>query len=99
MVFLQLRRMNHEVYYYKTTNNLEVDFVVKEKDRIKELIQVSWDLYDVKTREREIKSLVTAMEELKLSKGLILTYDDEEEIDQGKKVIRVMPVWKWLLEK
>jgi predicted AAA+ superfamily ATPase len=31
--------------------------------------------------------------------GLILTYDQEEEIMYEKKKIFIQPVWKWLLEK
>ncbi len=40
-----------------------------------------------------------AMEKFKLKKGLILTYDQEDEfVVDGKKII-VKPVWKWLVEK
>jgi len=87
-----------EIYYYKTKNNLEVDFIVKKETGEKELIQVSWSLDDRKTREREIKSLLTAMNELSILKGLILTDDEEENIKIEQKTIIVKPVYKWLLE-
>jgi len=38
------------------------------------------------------------MNEFKLKEGLILTYDQEDELSEGKKKIIVKPVWKWLLE-
>ncbi len=64
--------------------------------KIDTLIQVTQTLSGDKTREREIKALVLAMDELKLKKGLILT-EDEEEIKVKNKTITVMPVYKWLL--
>ena len=51
-----------------------------------------------KTREREIKSLLSAMNELSMSKGLILTDDEEEVIIIGQKTIIVKPTYEWLLE-
>ena len=98
IVFLHLEMTGKEIYYYKTKNNLEVDFIVKKETGGKELIQVSWSLDDKKTREREIKSLLTAMNELSISKGLILTDDEEETIKIGQKTIIVKPAYKWLLE-
>ena len=86
------------IYYYKTKNNLEVDFIIKERTEEKELIQVSWSLDDKKTREREIKILLSAMNELSISKGLILTDDEEEVIIIGQKTIIVKQTYKWLLE-
>ena len=37
------------------------------------------------------------MDELKLNDGLILTYNEEDEIKMNKKVVNVIPVYKWLL--
>ncbi len=98
IVFLHLKITGKEIYYYRTKNNLEVDFIIKEGTEEKELIQVSWNLDDKKTREREIKSLLSAMNELSISKGLILTDDEEEVIIIGQKTIIVKPTYKWLLE-
>ena len=38
------------------------------------------------------------MKEYKLKTGLILTFDQEEELTMENKKITVKPVWKWLLE-
>ena len=97
-VFLELKNKEGEIYYYKTKNNLEVDFMVKEKTKIKKLIQVCWTLEDKKTKEREFRSLMAAMDELKLKDGFILTYNEEDKIKINKKIINVVPCWKWLLE-
>lgn len=98
IVFLHLKMTGKEIYYYKTKNNLEVDFIIKKETGEKELIQVSFSLDDKKTREREIKGLLTAMNELSISKGLILTDDEEEVIKIGQRTIIVKPTYKWLLE-
>ncbi len=98
IVFLHLKMTGKEIYYYKTKNNLEVDFIIKEGTAEKELIQVSWNLDDKKTRDREIKGLLTAMNELSLQNGLILTDDEEEVIKIGQKIIIIKPTYKWLLE-
>ncbi|MFH0755487.1 MAG: ATP-binding protein [bacterium] len=99
LVFLELKRRNKDIYYYKTKNNLEVDFLIREKQKIKELIQVSWSLADKKTKDREIQALLKAMTELKLKNGLILTEDEEDIIKIDKKIITILPVYKWLLNE
>jgi len=96
LVFVELKRRDEDIYYYKTKNNLEVDFLLK-KEESKQLIQVSQNLKENKTKEREVKSLTTALKELKLKQGLILTEDEEEIISlKGIKIV-VQPVYKWLL--
>ena len=97
LVFLELKRRFPEIYYYKTTNNLEVDFLVKTGRKDVKLIQVSDNLNNDKTRRREVDSLVKAMEELKLKAGLILTDDTEEDLQIAGKSIKAMPLYKWLL--
>ena len=97
-VFLELKKSSKEIYYYKTKNNLEVDFLVKEKTVMKEIIQVCWSIEDNKTKEREIRNLAVAMDELGLKSGLILTYDEADVIKINRKTIIVKPVFRWLLE-
>lgn len=98
LVFLELRRKFQEIYYYKTTNNLEVDFLIKSGKNDLSLIQVADNLDNEKTRHRELNALEKAMDELKLKTALILTEDTEEEITLKGKVLRVKPIYKWLLE-
>lgn len=98
LVFLALRRKFQEIYYYKTANNLEVDFLVKAGKKDVSLIQVADNLDRQKTRQREIFALTKAMDELRLKTALILTEDAEEEIRLAGKVIVVKPVYKWLLD-
>lgn len=91
------RDRDNEVFYYKTKKNFEVDFLVKKGDKIRDLIQVSSDVYSLKTKEREERALIGAMEELKMSKGVIINENIEEEKRISNKKIIYIPLWKWLL--
>lgn len=96
IVYLELRRRYKDLYYYKTEDNLEVDFLVREGVKITQLIQVTESLKDPKTREREYKALSKAMTELKVQHGLILTQDDEPSEPQIPE-IEVKSIYQWLL--
>ncbi len=98
LVFLNLKKAEKEIYYYKTANNLEVDFLIKEKDEY-HLIQVSETIINPDTRNRELRALFTAMQEVKIKKALLLTLDEEETILEKDLEILVMPVYRWVLEK
>ncbi|MBU0764232.1 MAG: ATP-binding protein, partial [Bacteroidetes bacterium] len=95
IVFIELKMRQKDLYYYKTKNNMEVDFFVKENNP--QLIQVCYSIEDYKTKEREIKSLKTAMDELDLKEGLILTYNSFDDIKIEDKMIYIRPTWKWLI--
>ena len=87
-----------EIYYYKSPEGKEVDFVVKEGLKLKELIQVCYDIEDIDTRERELKSLIKASKELKSEDLLVITWDYEAEEEFKGERIKFVPLWKWLLE-
>jgi len=91
------------IYYWKSAQQEEVDFVVKQGAKIKQLIQVSYDISDKKTKKREMRSLIKAGEEMKCKNMLIITddYDKEEMISWFgvKRKIKFIPLWKWLLSR
>lgn len=97
LVFNFLKRNHEEIFYYKTSNNLEVDFFINDTDS-KLLIQSGYSLESSETRDREIKALIKGMEELNLDTGLIYTHNYEEEITIGNKKIQIIPFWKVLFE-
>ena len=97
-VYLELLRQKNEIYYYKTENNLEIDFLIKKKSNIKDLIQVSFDIENPKTRDRELKALKRAMRELKIKQATLITMYHEEVIEFDKKKINIMPAWRWMLK-
>ena len=101
LVYIELKRRWNEIYYYK--NKKECDFVIKKKVEWVwwtelGLIQVCYSLTDEETKKREIAWLVEAMKMYWLKEGLILTYDEENDISlENSLKIKIMPVWKWLI--
>lgn len=105
-VAIKLKKMELErkieLFYWKNSTHEEVDFVIKKGNKIFELIQVSWNIENSKTHEREIRALLKAGKELKCENLLLLNEkkEGEETITwfefEGK--IRYVPLWKWLLE-
>lgn len=98
-VFLALKQLNKEMYYYKTKSGKEVDFLIKESNNKIRLIQVAWDIEDEKTKQREIGRLFEAMTEQKVGEGLLLTYNTNGKISKNGKQIQIQPVYQWLLEQ
>lgn len=95
IVFLELKRKNKDIFYHKEKS--ECDFIIKDKLKIVQAIQVTQNLDD-DNKSREIAGLLEACNRYKLKEGMILTYDQEEDlIVDGKKIV-VEPVWKWLLQ-
>jgi len=88
---------NMQIYYWKDHQQNEIDFVIKKGVKIKELIQVCYNLEDHNTREREINALLKGSEELKCSNLLVITWDYEKEEKIKKKKIKFIPLWKWLI--
>ncbi|MEW5896449.1 MAG: ATP-binding protein [Nanoarchaeota archaeon] len=86
-----------ELYYWKDHQQREVDFVLKEGTKIKQLIQVTKISSRLDLKERELDSLIKASRELKCNNLLIITEDYEEEEAIKSKKIRYVPLWKWLI--
>ncbi|VVB50479.1 AAA domain protein [uncultured archaeon] len=98
VVFLEIKRRNDEVYYWKSNDGYEVDFVVKSGQKITELIQVAWDVSDEAVQMREERALWYAMEELEVDSGIIITEDYERSLEKNGKIINYLPMWEWLLK-
>jgi len=99
LVYMHLvRRLgSRQINYYKA-NTGEVDFVVKENNRARQLIQVCYEIEDFKVKEREIKSILKASRALACKNLLIITFDYEDVEKIGGRKIVFKPLWKWLLE-
>ncbi len=105
IVFLELLRKTNEsliqIYYLKE-QDYEIDFIIKEKDKIKELIQVSYINSPDEINERELKAFIK-FNKLNHSnpKHTIITWDYEakKEFKWFNKNVKVdfVPLWKWLL--
>ena len=82
------------LFYYN--RNCEIDFCVPSE---KMAIQVSYNLNDEATNEREIGGLRKFLRAFPEYQGYVITRDTEAEMNVGDKTVKVVPVWKWLLRK
>ena len=96
-VFLHLRRQSIHIYYYQTSKGTEVDFLMQDSKGSISLYQVTVDMKDYDTRERELSALKSAMIDLDLESSTIVTLDHEETIEVNEGIIYCVPVWKFLI--
>ncbi len=96
VVFVELKRRRKEVYYFSEKN--ECDIVVKDGTKITQAIQVCYDI-NKENKDREVNGLLDALSKFKLKEGHIITFDQEEDFEKEGKKIKIIPIWKWLLEK
>lgn len=94
-VFIELKKEGKELYYYSDKN--ECDFVIKEGIKVTKAIQVCYALDSI-NREREIRGLSEAMNYFKLKEGIILTFEQTEELKIEGKKIKILPVFRWMSE-
>lgn len=103
VIFLELKRRAHndrEIFYWRGKQaGKEVDFLVKEGQKVGQLIQACYDVENEDTKKREVSALKEAMEEFGLRSGMVITWDyegeEKEAPPEGK--IAYVPLWKWLL--
>ena len=95
-VFIELLRRGYDVektlFYYRSRNDKEVDFVLRQGTSISQLIQVCYDMSSPKTEKREVDSIVECAVELNCSNLIIVTYKDKRTIEKGGYKIDVVPI-------
>ena len=96
IVFLQLRRITKEVFYWKSIQ--EIDFIYIHNDKLK-LINVTYDLSNTTTFKREINGLSEGMKKTNTSEAILINSEKEDTIITDNKTIYIVPLWKWLLKK
>ncbi len=95
LVFLELRRKEKEIYYWKNEKHEEVDFIVKNKNGGLNAINVS---YSDEIDKREIKALLEFKKKFKKTKEmLVITRNTGKTELHNKLKIKFVPLWKWLL--
>lgn len=95
-VFVELMRRGYApgntLFYYRSRNDKEIDFVTRRGTKVERLIQVCYDLTSEKTRKREFYALVEAAGELHCDNLLVITNSQDEEIVWKEKLIRVISI-------
>ncbi|MFH1320235.1 MAG: ATP-binding protein [Bacteroidota bacterium] len=101
-IAMNLLRENKDVFYWKSRLGYEVDFVIKDELKVKELIQVCYQIENEEVLNREMRALLQAKEELKCNNLKIITKEkfgfDKMEWFGKKGEIQFIPLWKWLEE-
>jgi len=96
LVFIELRRQGKQVFYHQGKH--ECDFIIRQGAVVEQAIQVTSSMSDENTRRLEFKGIIEALNEYSLNEGTILTDHEEEITEVDGKTIRLIPVWKWLLQ-
>ena len=99
IVFLELLRRGYKVYYYKTSNDLECDFIIEKEQKLTTLIQVTSSLKDEKTKKRELQPFSKTIQELKLQEieSLVITEDNSSNETYDGLDIKVINIKEWLI--
>lgn len=95
-IFVELLRRGYipgqTLFYYRTRNDKEIDFVTRKGAKVEQLIQVCYDMTSEKTRKRELDALVEAAEELHCDNLLVITNAQQEKINYKGTEIRVISI-------
>ena len=93
-VFVELLRRGYipgqTLFYYRTRNDKEIDFVTRKGTKVEQLIQVCYDMTSEKTRKRELDALVEAAEEFHCDNLLVITNIQQEETKWKNRKIKVI---------
>ncbi|SJN48178.1 ATPase component BioM of energizing module of biotin ECF transporter [Sphingobacterium sp. JB170] len=96
MVYLHLRRTYSTIYYFAEKG--ECDFVVFEKGKIVQAIQVCYTIDDFNF-EREYSGLVAALHYFKVNHGFIVTLNQEDIFEKDGLTIEMIPAYKYFIRK
>lgn len=98
-VFIELLRRGYStettLFYYRSRNDKETDFVTRKGSHVDSLIQVCYDLSNERAIKREIDSIVECAGELNCQNLVIVTMNEERTIECNGHQIKVVPIQKF----
>lgn len=103
MVAVELKRraaIDEQIYYFRKVREYEVDFVRVKGTHVEELIQVTYDFTQPRTKlyNREVGNLVKASNVLHCDNlTLVMMYGEPRDIVEGGKTIHCVLATDWLL--
>lgn len=87
-----------DVYYYRPgPKEKEVDFVICDKNKAIQLVQVAYDIDSPKTFKRETSALVSAADALHCDNLQLISFTQTHDAEIGGKTIHIQSVLDWLL--
>jgi predicted AAA+ superfamily ATPase len=93
LIFIHLRRKYKQLYYFKESG--ECDFVAMEQGKVKELVQVCYEVTDVNF-DREYNGLLAAMRFFNAKEGIIVTCNQKDIVRKDGQTIRLIPAYDYL---
>lgn len=96
-VYWELRRKGKELYYFNETG-YECDFIVMEKNKVEQVIQVCHELTPENTT-REQRGLHEAMKFFNTANGLIITHNQADAYIQDGKRVEILPACRYFLNR
>lgn len=103
VVAIELKRraaIDEQIYYFRKVREYEVDFVRVKGTQVQELIQVTYDFTQPRTKlyNREVGNLVKASNVLHCDNlTLVMMYGEPRDIVEGGKTIHCVLATDWLL--
>lgn len=101
IVLIELLRRNRpygrDVTYFSDKSG-ECDFLVCKGRNVESAMQVSYDISNPRTLNREVRGILNAAEKTKCDNLTIITRYEEQEIKEHGQTIKVVPIYKWLCE-
>lgn len=101
IVLIELLRRNRpygrDVAYFSDKSG-ECDFLVCKGRNVESAMQVSYDISNPRTLNREVRGILNAVEKTKCDNLTIITRYEEQEIKEHGRTIKVVPIYKWLCE-
>lgn len=101
MVLVDLIRRGYsperQIFYYRTKNGREIDFVLKKGIKIEALIQVAYVLSDPDTLKREQQALIEAQQELNCENLIVISFgggESLEMLDKNKKAMGIIDFYR-----
>ena len=98
-VFIELLRRGYDtdktMFYYRSRNDKEVDFVLRQGAHVERLVQVCYDMGSTRTENREVSSIIECAGELKCRNLIIVTNEEERTIEKDGYTIAVVPIAKF----
>jgi predicted AAA+ superfamily ATPase len=98
--YMELTRRYSRIRYGLTrSDHREIDFIADDTGGQPVFAaQVSLDVSDPETYEREIAPLAAVAQYHQIPDVVLITRSDERTVEHNGVKIRIVPAWKWLLK-
>lgn len=98
MVFISLRRVTPDIFYFKTKTGREVNFIIPQQHHLPMLVQACAARSDPEARQKKVAALTEAMAELQLERGTLVTLWEAGQLQVASGQIDMIPAWRFLLD-